>query len=287
MIKNRTLAVWLVAVAAVAAGMVVSGGWVHSVRPVLAMAAWNAAVGLALVVPLAAFAARGTIPGSRLPAFALVVGLAVLQGLCGWLVASPGPSDAPGPGLLALSLHLATSLLLAGACLWLGLGYAIGQPDVEQPRVSGGTRRLAVGFLTAHAAQMLTGGLMAGLGAGRLSATFPRMFGQWLPDGLWRLTPWHANLVLNPTAVHFQHRWFAFVVLAVAVTLARRARAEIVPSYLRIGGGSCLHLTLLQVVLGIGLVVRHVPIWMATVHRGVAMAAFAAALLVCHRAFRA
>jgi cytochrome c oxidase assembly protein subunit 15 len=110
--------------------------------------------------------------------------------------------------------------------------------------------------------------------------------GQWLPDGLGRLSPLTANLLDNPAMVSFQHRWFAFVVLAVAAWLNRRARVELLPSYLRGGAAAILHLTSLQIVLGIILVVLHLPHWVASLHQGIGIAIFAAALFTCHRAFR-
>lgn len=242
--------------------------------------------GLAFLVPLFVFFARGAILRPRLPAFAAIDLLFALQGLLGWLMVESGLIDQPRVSHLRLTLHLSAALLLLAGCLWLAFGYAFGQPAPTQPRVSPQLRRLSVVFLAVAGLQIVAGGLVAGLKAGYISDTFPKMLGQWIPDGLWRLQPWIANHLANPATVHFQHRWFAFVVLGVAAALARRARMELLPAYLRPAAVSTLHLTLVQILLGVGVVAMHMPVWMASLHQAVAVAVLAAALQVCHRAFR-
>jgi cytochrome c oxidase assembly protein subunit 15 len=242
--------------------------------------------GLAFLVPLVVFVARGDILRPRLRAFVAVALLFALQGVLGWLMVKTGLAGLPHVSHLSLTLHLGAALLLLAACLWLGFGYAIGQPRPEQPRVPGAIRRLSLVALVVTSLQLLAGGLVAGLRAGYLSDTFPKMMGQWIPDGLGRLSPLVANLLDNPAAVHFQHRWFAFVVLAVAAVLNRRARLELLPPYLRGGAKALLHLTSLQILVGVGLIAMHVPRWMASLHQTIGIAILAAALFTCHRAFR-
>jgi len=338
--KNRSIALWLFAVSALIAAMIVFGGWVRLTRSGLSMVEWNVITGvvpplseeawdevfrkyqqtpeyvqinasmslgefkriyymeyghrvlgritgLVFVVPLLLFTLREAIPRPRLPAFIAIAFLFALQGLLGWFMVKSGLVDQPRVSHLRLTLHLIAALVLLAACVWLGFGYAFGQPDPEQPRASPRLRRLSLLLLAAAAVQTVAGGLVAGLRAGFVADSFPKMFGEWIPDGLWRLQPWFANHLNNPATVHFQHRWFAFVVLALAVFLVLRARLEILPSYLRASATGVLHLVSIQVLLGIGVVVMHVPIWMASLHQAVAVAILVAALLVCHRAFRA
>ena len=243
--------------------------------------------GLAFVIPLLIFIGRGAIPRERIPAFVAIGLLFALQGLLGWLMVKSGLIDQPRVSHLRLTLHLICALVLLAACLWLAFGYTFGQPDLEHPQVSPQIRRMSVLFLAAVFLQITAGGLVAGLKAGYVSASFPKMFGQWIPDGLGRMQPWIANMVDNPATVHFQHRWFAFVVLFLAVALMLRLRGEFLPSYLRISAISALHLVLLQVLLGIGVIAMHVPAWMASLHQFFAIAILGTGLLICHRAFRA
>ena len=50
--------------------------------------------------------------------------------------------------------------------------------------------------------------------------TWPMMRGSWLPPGLTELSPVWSNLVDNPVAVQFLHRWLAVVVAVAALVVA-------------------------------------------------------------------
>ncbi|MEW6755131.1 MAG: COX15/CtaA family protein [Candidatus Latescibacterota bacterium] len=241
--------------------------------------------GLAFVLPLLVFVARGAIPRNRLLPFLGIAALFAAQGVLGWLMVQSGLVDQPRVSHLRLTGHLGTALLLLAACLWLGLGYAFGPRPAEQARSSGPMRALAALFLAAAVLQILAGGLLAGLHAGLISDTFPRMFGEWVPDGMWNLRPWMANHLHNPATVHFQHRWFAFLVLGVAVAVALRGGREALPAPLRAAARGAMHLTAFQVLVGVGLVAMHVPAWMASLHQAVAIAILIDAVFVCHRAY--
>ena len=91
-----------------------------------------------------------------------------------------------------------------------------------------------------------------------------------------------VNLLDNATTVHFQHRFFAFVVLGLALALWVAARR----TALQPAASLILCLVAVQIGLGIGTVVAHVPSALASLHQVVAVALFAAALFLCHRTYR-
>lgn len=47
---------------------------------------------------------------------------------------------------------------------------------------------------------------MAGLDAGLVYNSFPKMAGQWVPEDLLTMRPRHKNFFENPTTVQFDHR---------------------------------------------------------------------------------
>ena len=47
---------------------------------------------------------------------------------------------------------------------------------------------------------------MAGLDAGLVYNSFPKMADRWIPDDLWAQTPWYKNIFENPTTTQFNHR---------------------------------------------------------------------------------
>ena len=70
-----------------------------------------------------------------------------------------------------------------------------------------------------------------------------------------------------------------------ALALLVRVRREPALPHLRAGVRGALHLILLQIALGIGVIVLHVPVWLASLHQAVALGIFGLALFICYRAF--
>ena len=241
--------------------------------------------GLAFVVPLFVFLVQGAIPRRQIPAFLGIGILFAVQGVVGWLMVKSGLVDQPQVSHYRLTLHLLCALALLGACLWLGFKYSFAVPAAERGMASPFFKKLAVVFMAAVCLQITAGALTAGLKAGYISDTFPTMFGQWIPPGLWRIQPWIKNVVENPALVHFQHRWFGFVVAGLAVALMVQVRRERSLPHLGASVLGVLHLILLQVVLGIGVIVMHVPVWLASLHQAMALGIFGLALFICYRAF--
>ena len=235
--------------------------------------------GLLFVVPLFYFLFRHRLPRAHIPSFLGIGLLFALQGLVGWLMVKSGLNDRPQVSHLRLTLHLSCALALLAACLWRAFDYLSPAAIQQTPR---GVRRLCAGLLAALCLQIAAGGLVAGLKAGHISDTFPKMFGAWIPTGLWAMQPPLVNLIDNAATVHFQHRFFAFAVLALALWswwVIRRQAPHLQTAALWVLG-----LVVVQIALGVVTVLLHVQLGLASSHQAVAVALFCAALFLCHRA---
>lgn len=252
--------------------------------------------GLAVLVPLLVFLARRTIPWrASLPYWAVVVGFG-LQGLLGWLMVASGLVDRPSVSHFRLTAHLLAALALLAFTLWLAMA---GTSDVA---AAAGRASRDVGRAAAHAApsarrlrwlgrglaivvtlQIAWGGLVAGLKAGHASDTWPRMFGQLVPDGLLSAGPtWWHSLVEVPLGVHFVHRWLAWLVLAAALALAVAARRAGAAPVAR-PAVALAALVTVQIALGVAVVVQRVPLPLALLHQATGVAVFALTVIVVHR----
>ena len=58
----------------------------------------------------------------------------------------------------------------------------------------------------------LPGAFVAGLDAGLVYNSFPKMAGSWIPDDITSLSPKPLNITENPTTVQFNHRWLVSVI---------------------------------------------------------------------------
>ena len=234
-------------------------------------------VGLVVAVPLLIGLVRRRFPPSLRPH---VVGIGLLflaQGVMGWLMVKSGLVDDPKVSPYRLALHLALALGLLAWCLALIFQRRWPpQPRLIAPRL----RMLAHGMMAAVIAQILMGALVAGHRAGHASDTFPLMHNRLIPRGMGVDDPWLANLVANPLTIHFEHRWFAFVVMALATALFVHVRCQGGPPILRTATLALLYMLGLQILLGIATILTNVPIWLASIHQLGGVLVFALTCLV-------
>jgi cytochrome c oxidase assembly protein subunit 15 len=132
--------------------------------------------------------------------------------------------------------------------------------------------------------QISWGGFMAGLKAGHVSNTFPLMNGRLIPPGfLTQLEPWWYNFVAGTQAVHFIHRWFAFIVLAASIILYVVAKKRAYSPQVQKGLVWMWVLTALQVTLGVMVVWFQVPLILALSHQALALGLFIVAIYLNYR----
>ena len=70
---------------------------------------------------------------------------------------------------------------------------------------------------------------MAGLDAGLVYNSFPKMADKWIPDDLLALNPNIVNVTENPTTVQFDHRILGTVTVSVISALYLMSRKRILP----------------------------------------------------------
>jgi cytochrome c oxidase assembly protein subunit 15 len=219
-------------------------------------------IGLAMVGPLVGFALRRQIPagfGARLLALPALV---AVQGLLGWLMVAsglkPGMTEV-APGWLAA--HLVTALLTLSVTLWIALDLAtLARDPAARP-----ARITALPLLTgaALAVQLMYGALMAGLRAGKVTDQWPLMNGRFFPGATQPGRSLGALLFDDPAIVHFIHRWFAWVVVALLIAMGRRLRrvgARRESIFIHSAFGT-------QIILGISTVMSGVSLWLAVLHQ--------------------
>jgi cytochrome c oxidase assembly protein subunit 15 len=260
------------------AGMTLSGfkfiffwEWVHRLL--------GRVIGLVFFVPLAWFAARREIPrgfGWRLGALFLLGGL---QGAIGWFMVLSG-LEGTGTEVspYRLSAHLLMALFLMAALIWtaLDLMQLDRDPETRPARLT----RPAALTLAILSIQLMLGAWVAGFRAGYVADTWPDMNGRFFPAGVdWSNGPLFA-LTHDPFLLHFLHRWWAWVVVAVLVLFARRLR--------QIEGGRKVSIAIhaafgTQIVLGILTVLSGVAIWLAELHQATGALLLAATVWGAHQ----
>ena len=129
---------------------------------------------------------------------------------------------------------------------------------------------------------IVSGGFVAGLRAGEIYNTFPKMGMHWIPPGLNVLDPFWRNLTQNTTTVQFDHRVLAVSTFVVIAIYWLRARNAELPKRAGSAASALLHTAVLQVALGIATLLLSVPTVLAASHQGVAMLLLTIALYLVH-----
>ena len=235
-------------------------------------------LGFAFSLPLVYFVVRKTITMRQLPWYLAMLALGGAQGLIGKVMVASGQVDAPHVSQYRLVAHLGAAFLVYAMMLWRAL-------TLLQP--AGETRRhpwfgRACALLALISVTILSGGFVAGLKAGLVYNTFPKMGPDWLPPGLLALEPFWRNFTENVAAVQFNHRLLAITTFIVIVIFWLRGRQANLPPRAAKANNALLHTAVLQVVLGISTLLLAVPVLLAVTHQAVALLLLTVALFLAH-----
>ncbi len=235
-------------------------------------------IGLAFLVPLVWFWLRGRLDRPLAWKLVGVFLLGGLQGALGWYMVQSGLVDDPRVSHFRLTAHLGLAFLIFGAMLWIALDLLHPRrtaPAAAPSRLAGWVAALVFG-------QVLLGGLVAGIRAGKAYNTFPLMDGRIVPPEIFMIEPWWKNFFYNMATVQFDHRLMAWLLLALVgwlwwrtIRTAAGARARLAVHLLAI-------LFVAQFALGVWTLLLQVPVALGAAHQFVAVLVFGTAIACAH-----
>lgn len=247
---------------------------------------WGRLVGLAYILPAVYFWRKGYFSRSMKGRVLGLCGFVFFQGLLGWymvksgLEEKPESHDIPRVSQYRLCAHLGSALLLYCASLWTGLTLLQTPQKMVETRNLMLLRRFAKGtgalvFLTA-----LSGAFVAGLDAGLVYNSFPKMGERWIPDDVLAFSPAIKNFFENPTTVQFDHRILAISSLAAITSLYLFSRRMMLPKRAKIAISLLTAMAYGQVALGISTLLLYVPTPIAATHQSGSLALLSLAIWV-------
>lgn len=235
-------------------------------------------IGLVFFVPLAWFWLRGRLDRALAWKLLGVFVLGGLQGAMGWYMVASGLVDDPRVSHFRLTAHLGLAFLIFGAMLWIAL-------DLRFPRRTAPAEapsRLAAWVAGLVFLQVLAGGLVAGIRAGKAYNTFPLMNGHLVPPETFMLEPWWKNFFYNMATVQLDHRMLAWLLVAAVAWLWWRVRRSAPGKRARASVHLLAGLLAVQFALGVWTLLEQVPVALGAAHQFVAVLVFGAALAAAH-----
>jgi len=235
-------------------------------------------IGIVFLLPFLFFVWKGYIQKREFPKYALMFVLGGMQGVLGWYMVKSGLVDNPHVSQYRLTAHLIAAFLIYAYMFWVALSLLFPSQSAEKHPWYGKTLALT-SLITVT---IISGGFVAGLKAGKIYNTFPKMGEYWIPPDFLALDPVWRNFFDNMATVQFDHRILAVLTFALIVAYWAKLRKSELPARIRRGVNALLHTAVLQVALGISTLLLLVPIFLAASHQAVAMLLFTVALYLCH-----
>ena len=234
-------------------------------------------IGVIFIVPFLFFYFSRRIKTGLTPKLVIMLIGGGCQGLLGWYMVKSGLVDNPHVSQYRLTAHLGAAVLIYGFILWTAFGLVL-TARVQPVEL----QRFSIGLSGLIYVMILSGGLVAGTHAGNAYSTWPLMGDSFVPAGLYAMTPAWLSAFEDITTIQFNHRMFAYLIVALVVAFAIRAFRFGIVGHLK-GGIFCLIVLLgLQVTLGISTLIFYVPIPIAAAHQIGAVALLTASLFISH-----
>jgi cytochrome c oxidase assembly protein subunit 15 len=192
------------------------------------------ALGIVFTVPLVYFISRGYLKRRLMYTLLSLLGVGSLQGFFGWWMVRSGLSRDLGKDYknkdvkvapYRLAVHFTTAVILFGILFNSSLFLIKTHPAIKRNIIEYSTLKTArhafYGVLFWNFLTLVTGSLMAGNNAGKITNTFPKIGDVWIPNKNHFFNSekfnWFRDLLENQFIVHFNHRAIATFYLSVVL----------------------------------------------------------------------
>ncbi|MDX2362310.1 MAG: COX15/CtaA family protein [Crocinitomicaceae bacterium] len=222
-------------------------------------------IGLVFIIPCIVFWIRKDFTAKTKRKVLIIFGLGTLQAVLGWVMVKSGLVDQPHVSHYRLAAHLITALGLMAYIYWVAMGLKY---IVETRRKSKALRWIKW-LLAGIVLQIIYGAFVAGLKAGLMYNTFPKMGTEWYPENFTRILNRQGwmSWMESGGMVQFVHRMLALTILLFSIIFwikFRKANFSVIQQAL---SNFFMATILLQVILGIYTLIFAVPVELGVLHQ--------------------
>jgi cytochrome c oxidase assembly protein subunit 15 len=238
-------------------------------------------IGLVFIVPFIYFWLKGRISKSLMPKLLIIFAMGAFQGFLGWYMVKSGLVDKPYVSHYRLAIHLVAAFTTFAYTFWVALTeiYKNKSSITLQPVL----KKLSIVFLVILGIQIVYGAFVAGLKAGYVYTTWPKMGDQWVADGVTAMQPFYLNFLEGLAGVQFLHRYLAYILVILVAIIWYRSRQLNLEKAQQRGVNLLVAMVVVQVLLGIFTLIWAVPISLGVIHQAGAFVLLAFNLFLLHR----
>lgn len=244
-------------------------------------------IGLVFLLPFLYFFFTKRIKYGLTPKLLVMFILGGLQGLLGWYMVKSGLVDNPHVSQYRLTAHLVSAIIIYGFIVWTALGLLNTSSRVPKRHSRYPGFRKAVHYLMMLLViTIISGGFVAGLKAGLIFNTFPKMGNAWIPSDLMILSPFYLNFFENMITVQFDHRVLALTTASLCLIYWLISKTCNFDRATETSFNLVGLMVVVQVTLGISTLLLQVPVWLGASHQAGALLLFTALLNNMHKLSR-
>lgn len=221
-------------------------------------------IGVVFLIPFIYFLSKKMLQKKLFIQCLMLFGMGGLQGFIGWWMVKSGLVKDPDVSHIRLAIHLITAFLTFAYTFWVALGLMYS----DEKRKNFKTLRVILYFIFGVTVlQIIYGAFVAGLNAGFVMNTFPKMGDQWINDSVTALSPIWLNFVEGIGGVQFIHRYLAYLVVGLIVYFVVRSRKYELSVRQKNSTNILLYAVLFQFLLGVFTLILSVPVWLGVLHQ--------------------
>ncbi len=226
-------------------------------------------IGLIFIIPCIVFWIKGAFTKDLKKQVLIIFLLGAFQGVLGWFMVKSGLIDEPHVSHYRLAAHLITALGLILYIFWVAM-----QVKYEVLSKSHSIlRKMTKWFLGLLLLQIVYGALVAGLKAGLMYNTFPKMGNEWLPESFgYELRMKGASVLFESAGiVQFTHRTIALVLVGFVLIIAYKSRKLVLSEIQRLTLYAMVGIVFVQCTIGVFTLIFAVPVLFGVLHQFVAI----------------
>ena len=238
-------------------------------------------IGLVFIIPFLYFLFTKQLSRPTIKKSLVLLALGAFQGFMGWYMVKSGLVDIPAVSHYRLAAHLMTAFITFAYAFWVAM-------DLLYPKkkaVNKSFRNLLWVGMIILLLQIVWGAFVAGLDAGWIHNTWPKMTGgEWIHETVYiEQNPVWKNFIEGKSGVQFVHRYLAYIVVAVILYIWYKSRNMALTLPQKRGIEWLVGLVFLQFLLGVLTLIYAVPVWLGVAHQVGAFFLLTAMTFTLHR----
>ena len=250
---------------------------------------WARAMGIVFLIPFIFFSYKGWMTRRLRKDLLVVVALAGLAAIFGWIMVASGLVNRPWVNAYKLSFHLLIGISVFSYLLWTTMKYVHQGKMLLLTSTNRSQRNWLTALLIVVIVQLLFGGWMSGMKAALFYPTWPLIGTEIIPKEIFYVSNWslynfihydeHSFVI---SLIHTLHRFTAYLLCALILWYGWRFRCFSTSGWYRV----LLLLLCTQVLLGIVVLltsIGNISVLWGVLHQGVGVLLLGA--LLCHTFF--